>query len=83
MLEGWGTTKPGSRNGAPVVRPAGLSSHTPYVVREVTRFTRSFSASLDSSSLACSSLGRHKQTTHHTSIHYYETGGNKVKVSGH
>lgn len=54
--EGWGRTKPGSRKGAPVVRPAGFSSVTPYVVRQVTRFTRSLSASFDSSSLACSNL---------------------------
>lgn len=54
--EGCGRTKPGRRKGAPVVRPAGFSSVTPYVVRQVTRLTRSFSASFDSSSLACSSL---------------------------
>lgn len=54
--EGWGTTKPGSRKGAPVVRQAVFRSLTPYVVRAVTRFTRSFRASLDSSSLACSNL---------------------------
>lgn len=56
LPEGWGRTKPGRRKGAPVVRPAGFSSITPYVVRQVTRFTRSFSASFDSSSLVCSSL---------------------------
>lgn len=58
--EGWGRTKPGSRKGAPVVRPAGFISVTPYVVRQVTRLTRSFSASFDSSSLACSNLDTHK-----------------------
>lgn len=54
--EGWGRTKPGSKKGAPVVRPAGFSSVTPYVVRQVTRLTRSFSASFGSLSLVCSSL---------------------------
>lgn len=56
LPEGCGRTNPGSRKGAPVVRPAGFSSVTPYVHRQVTRFTRSFNASFDSSSLACSSL---------------------------
>lgn len=56
LAEGWGSTKPGSRKGAPVVSPAGFSSVTPYVVRHVTKLTRSFNASLDSSSLVCSSL---------------------------
>lgn len=56
LAEGCGSTKPGSRKGAPVVSPAGFSSVTPYVVRQVTRLTRSFKASLDSSSLVCSSL---------------------------
>lgn len=39
-----------------MVIPAGFSSLTPYVVREVIRLTRSFKASLDSASFACSNL---------------------------
>lgn len=53
---GWGTANPGNKKGAPVVIPAGFSSLTPYVVREVIRLTRSFKASLDSASFACSNL---------------------------
>ena len=67
--EGNGRTKPGRRKGAPVVSPAGLSSVTPYVVRQVTRLTRSFSASFDSSSLACSSLRNKAQGELSTSTH--------------
>lgn len=58
LPEGWGTANPGNKNGAPVVIPAGFSSLTPYVVREVIRLTRSFKASLDSASFACSNLGK-------------------------
>lgn len=50
---GWGTANPVLK-GVPVVIPAGFSSLTPYVVREVIRLTRSFKASLDSASFACS-----------------------------
>lgn len=53
---GCGTANPGSKKGAPVVTPAGFNSLTPYVVNEVIRLTKSFKASLDSASFACSNL---------------------------
>lgn len=53
---GCGTANPGSRKGTPVVTPAGFNSLTPYVVKEVIKLTKSFKASLDSASFACSNL---------------------------
>lgn len=68
---GCGTANPGSRKGTPVVTPAGFNSLTPYVVKEVIKLTKSFKASLDSASFACSNLKK-IQKDHVSSTNLFE-----------